>query len=364
MDWQLLERDREIWNRELASFVPPRVFDSHLHLYESSHFNGKVPALCATGPTDVGWEMFQTKIAEIMPDREVTGLAFGFPTPSVDFKAANDFLARETALGADLPTPPLPPTEGLKSADKAGDLRSGQVRGQETRAQRTALGQMLIRPEMDPEFIRETVQRDGFVGLKPYHIFATEKPTFDAHIPSFLPEVQMQVAHELGLSITLHIVRSQALADPSNQEVLRRYATKYPNARMILAHAARGFNPHHTVVGIASLRGLRNVWFDTSAVTDCGAYEAIIKVIGHDRLMYGSDFPVSHIRGRCVGLGDNFLWLTPENTKLDAAYANVQFTLVGIESLRTLKVAAIACGLSDEQVEDVFFGNGAKLFAR
>ena len=327
MDWQLLDRDRAIWDRELASFVPPRVFDSHLHLYESSHFNGKVPALCATGPSDVGWDVFQNKIAEIMPDREVTGLAFGFPTPTVDFKAANDFLAREAK-------------------------HSG------------ALGQMLIRPEMDPEFIRETVQRDGFVGLKPYHIFASEKPTFDAHIPSFLPESQMQVAHELGLSITLHIVRSQALADPSNQEVLRRYATKYPNARMILAHAARGFNPHHTVLGIESLRGLRNVWFDSSAVTDCGAYEAIIKVIGHDRLMYGSDFPVSHIRGRCVGLGDNFLWLSPENTKLDAAYANVQFTLVGIESLRTLKVAAFACGLSDEQVEDMFFGNGAKLFAR
>jgi glutamate-1-semialdehyde 2,1-aminomutase len=132
---------------------------------------------------------------------------------------------------------------------------------------------------------------------------------------------------------------------------------------MILAHAARGFNPHHTFVGIESLRGLRNIWFDTSAVTDCGAYEAIIRVMGHDRLMYGSDFPVSHIRGRCVGLGDNFLWLTPENTKLDAAYANVQFTLVGIESLRTLRVAALACGLSDKQVEDVFFNNGAELFA-
>ena len=325
MDWQLLDRDRDIWDKELAAFVPPRVFDSHLHLYELSHFNGAAPALCVKGPSNVGWAEFQTRIAQIMPDREVSGLAFGYPTPNVNFEAANDFLARE--------------------AKHPG-----------------VLGQMLIHPAMDPEFIRETVQRNGFVGLKPYHIYATEKPTFDAHIPSFLPEEHMQIAHELGLSITLHIVRSQALADSSNQEVLRRYATKYPNARMILAHAARGFNPHHTVVGIESLRGLRNVWFDTSAVTDSGAYEAIIKVIGPDRLMYGSDFPVSHIRGRCVGLGDNFLWLTPDNTKLDAAYADVQFTLVGIESLRTLKVAALGCGLSDKQVENVFSGNGAELF--
>ncbi|MBC7819880.1 MAG: hypothetical protein IAG10_23600, partial [Planctomycetaceae bacterium] len=46
MDWQLLDRDRVIWERELASFVPPRVFDSHLHLYELNHFNGPPPALC------------------------------------------------------------------------------------------------------------------------------------------------------------------------------------------------------------------------------------------------------------------------------------------------------------------------------
>lgn len=327
MDWQLLDRDREIWDRELASFVPKRVFDSHLHLYELSHFNGPPPGLCAKGPSSVGWGEFQTRIAEIMPDREVSGLAFGYPQTTVNFEAANNFVARE--------------------AKHPG-----------------ALGQMLIHPAMEPEFIRETVQRDGFVGLKPYHLFATEKPTFDAHIPSYLPEEHVRIAHDLGLSITLHIVRSSALADPSNQEVLRRYATKYPNARIILAHAARGFNPHHTVLGIESLRGLSNVWFDSSAVTDSGAYEAIIRVMGHRRLMYGSDFPVSHIRGRCVGLGDNFLWLTPENTKLDAAYANVQFTLVGIESLRTLKVAALSCGLSDEQVEDIFLGNGAELFAQ
>lgn len=325
MDWQLLDRDRAIFETELATFVPPRVFDSHLHLYELSHFSGPPPALCAKGPSSAGWDEFQNRNAEIMPGREVSGLAFGYPQTTVNFETANAFLATETK-------------------------RPG------------AFGQMLIKPEMDPEFIREIVQRDGFVGLKPYHLFATEKPTFDAHIPSFLPEEHVRIAHELGLSITLHIVRSQALADSSNQEVLRRYATKYPNARIILAHAARGFNPHHTVVGIESLRGLRSIWFDTSAVTDCGAYEAIIRVMGHDRLMYGSDFPVSHIRGRCVGLGDNFLWLTPENTKLDAAYANVQFTLVGIESLRTLKVAVQSTGLSDEQVERVFRDNATELW--
>lgn len=325
LDWEVTERDRELWDRELASFVPPRVFDAHVHLYEVSQFQGHPPALCAKGPPSAGWEVFQRQIGELMPEREIQATCFGFPATTVDFAAANAFLARECRR------------DGCR-------------------------GQMLTRPAMDPEFIRQCVQQNGFVGLKPYHLFATEKPTFDAPIPSYLPESHMQVAHELGLSITLHIVRSRALADPSNQEVLRHYATTYPNARLILAHAARGFNPHHTMEGIHALRGLGNVWFDTSVVTDAGAIEAIVRMMGHERVLYGSDFPVSHLRGRCVALGDSFLWLTPENTRLDASYADVQFALVGHEALRTLKVAALSLGLSDAQVEDVFLHNAAKLW--
>jgi glutamate-1-semialdehyde 2,1-aminomutase len=324
-NWQVNDRDRELWDRELESFVPPRLFDAHLHLYEHSHFAGQPPALCAEGPPIAGWSEFQRQIGQMMPGRQISGLAFGFPATTVDFAAANAFVAAE--------------------------CRAAKARAQ-----------MLIHPGMDADFIRQEVQRHGFVGLKPYHLFATAKPTFDAHVPSFLTEQHMQAANELGLSITLHIVRARALADPSNQEVLRRYATTYPNARLILAHAARGFNPHHTMEGIHALRGLGNIWFDTSAVTDSGAIEAIVRTCGHRHLLYGSDFPVSHLRGRCVAVGDSFLWLSPENTKLAVAHADVQFSLVGLELLRTLKVATLALALSDEQAEDIFLNNAARLW--
>jgi glutamate-1-semialdehyde 2,1-aminomutase len=362
-DWQVTDRDQELWDRELESFVPPRIFDAHVHLYEVSQFQGQPPALCAKGPPSSGWVVFQQHIGALMPGREIQATCFGFPATSVDFAAANQFVAQECRqFGAGLPTPPKGLTAGLPPS---GDLRSALVRGQETLAQRGEChAQMLIGPAMDPEFIRHSVQEYGFVGLKPYHLFSGEKPTFEAPIPSYLPECHMQVAHELGLTITLHIVRSRALADRPNQECLRHYATTYPSARLILAHAARGFNPHHTIEGIHALRGLGNVWFDTSVVTDAGAIEAIVRVMGHVRVLYGSDFPVSHFRGRCVALGDSFLWLSPENTQLDAAYADVQFALVGHEALRTLKVAAVSLGLSDSQVEDIFLHNAAALWSK
>jgi glutamate-1-semialdehyde 2,1-aminomutase len=326
MDWNCLESDRELFERELATFVPPRLFDAHAHLYENSQFGGEPPPLCARGPASTGWATYQARIANITPDRQTSGLFFGFPSPRVDFAAANDFLIREA------------------------------------RRDPNSRGQMLVHPSMDPEFIRETVRREGFVGLKCYHVYAPETPTYDAPIPSYLPEAQVRVAHEEGLSITLHMVRARAMADPSNQQVIRLYAERYPTARFILAHAARGFNPHHTVEGISALRGLRNIWCDTSAVTDSGAFEAIIHTLGVDRLLYGSDFPVSHLRGRCVAIGDSFLWLSADNTAFNAPYGPLQPALVGLESLRTLKLACMSLRLSDSDVERIFHGNAAELF--
>ena len=221
---------------------------------------------------------------------------------------------------------------------------------------------MLVTPQDDPELIRETVRRCGFVGLKCYHVYSPRRPTFDSTIEEFLPEPQVRVAHEEGLSITLHIVRARALADAGNQATIRRYCQRYPDMRLILAHAARGFNPHHTILGIESLRGLANVWFDTSAVTDSGAVEAIVRTLGHERVLYGADFPVSHLRGRCVALGDSFFWISADNTNLDVPYDRVALALVGHESLRMLKVAAMSLGLSDTQVEDIFHRNATRLY--
>lgn len=326
-DWVVADADRQLFDRELESFVPGRIFDAHAHWFCASHFPvDATPPLIQAGPAVVGAEVFDRAIGELIPGRPTEGLFFPFPHPLVDVAAENAFLHEQLQLRP------------------------------------KSRGQMLITPQHDAEEIRQQVRRCGFVGLKCYHVFSPHRPTFDSPIEQFLPESHARLAHEEGLSITLHIVRTNALADPVNQQTIRRYCERYPNMRMILAHAARGFNPHHTILGVESLRGLANVWFDTSAVTDSGAVEAILRVFGHRRLLYGSDFPVSHLRGRCVAVGDSFLWISASNTDLTAPYGEIALSLVGLESLRMLKVAAMATGLTDSQVEDIFEGNAKQLF--
>jgi glutamate-1-semialdehyde 2,1-aminomutase len=222
---------------------------------------------------------------------------------------------------------------------------------------------MIIAPDQDPAFVYDEVKRLGFVGLKCYHLMAqTDGPTWHAPIEAYLPEDHVRVANELGLTITLHMVRDRALADPLNQATIRRYCEQFPNIRLILAHAARGFNPWHTIEGIDSLRGLDNVWFDTSAVTEAGAFEAIVETMGHERLLYGTDFFVSHMRGRCVAIGDSFHWIYEDELNLDERHTHLQPVLIGLESLRSLRLACMRLKLSEGEIEAIFYHNAAQLF--
>lgn len=331
--WTYTDADREFVARHIEPYLPDKIFDAHAHLFRHSHYPaGSLPEHLNGTPTEIGLAVYREQMERLHPHgRTVGGLFFGLAFQG-DRTGNDDFVAAEVKAG------------------QAGGFN--------------ALGQMLIAPEMDAEAVRERVRGHGFVGLKPYHLMAqTTGPTFLAPIEEYLSEAHVQIAHEEGLSITLHMVLDRAIADPRNQATIRRYCETYPNMRMILAHAARGFNPWHTIEGIGSLAGLKNVWCDTSAVTEAGAFEAIVETLGHDRLLYGTDFHVSQMRGRCIAIGDSFHWLYAEEMGLAEKHATLKPVLIGLESLRSLFLAIHRLKLNDRQIEDIFYYNAARLFS-
>lgn len=321
--WELRDYDREFFDKELNTFVPDRVFDAHAHLYRS--FDWGSSHATDHGPSVVTMREFQRQIEWLTPGRCTSGLFFGVAFHD-GFRDANAFVSAEVAT------------------DPA------------------SLGQMLVSPYQDPEEMRQEGRRMRFRGIKVYHSFLREKPTWNAEIGQFLIDDHVRVANQEGWSITLHMVKSRALADVQNQQIIVNYCKRYPNIRLILAHAARGFNVYHTIEGIGALRGLDNVWFDISAVTEAGAFEAIVETMGHRRLLWGSDFPISHLRGRCVAVGDQFLWLYEDTLPWKSIMPYPpRPLLIGLESLRALKLAAMHLHLSDRQIEDIFYGNAAEM---
>ena len=341
------EEDQQFLEREILPFLPDRIIDAHAHLFCHEHYPDGVPrAGLETTPPRLGLAEFAHYSEWLHPGgRVVGGLFFGLAFLG-DRQANNEFIAAEIQG-----TSPL-----------AVNSR----------------GQLIISPDMDAETILDDVRRLGMTGLKCYHTMAplnprlgtpesgagfytAGDPTWTAPIEAYLPEEHVAAANTLGLTITLHMVRDRALADPVNQAAIRRYCESYPSMRLILAHAARGFNPWHTIEGIESLRGLENVWFDTSAVTEAGAFEAIVETMGHEKLMYGTDFHVSHTRGRCIAIGDSFHWLYADEMDLEEKHISLKPVLIGLESLRSIRLACDRLKLSERQVDDIFYGNAAAL---
>ncbi|MCG8586166.1 MAG: aminotransferase class III-fold pyridoxal phosphate-dependent enzyme, partial [Pirellulales bacterium] len=297
-------------------------FDAHAHLYPRN------AAMSVPGCDDreIGFNDYRTTLASWMGDnRPAAGLFFANPTLKGDMLSSNEFVGAEVAA----------------------EVNSRML--------------WLIRPDDSPQTVAEQVVNHPVVGFKVYHVFAAREDTFNAEVPEFLPEWAWEMADRRRWTIMLHIVRPRALADPVNTEAIRKMCSRYRSAHVVLAHAARGFCGRHTEEGIATLAGLDNVYFDTSAICESEPFEAILREFGPRRLLFGTDFPVSEVRGRCVSVGDGFAWL---DHSID--WTSVQFaapTLVGIESLLALKQACRNCSLSDGEIEAIF-GNNARQLLR
>lgn len=326
-NWTHTELDERI-SRELQNHLPERVFDIHAHLYRKGDLDGVAgDSVQAQGPADVTFGVWREHIERLFGPSRCTGGLF-FPLPPLQSNRvdpANDFLIHE--LGAH------PDSRGL----------------------------ILIYPGYPEGRASEYLAHDQIVGFKVYHTFSPSKPTFEATIDSFMPEWAWRLANEKGLIVVLHLVKKNALADVGNQRYLLKMCRAHPDAKLVLAHAGRGFHAPHTVAGLPALRGLENVWFDTSAICEPTALTAILKQFGPRRLMLGTDFPISEIRGKSVTLGDGFAWLQPDTALWERFSPRCEPTRVGLESLRAVRQAIKDVGLNRENILDIYCDNALRL---
>ena len=320
-DWVARAEDRAFYERELASFIPDRVFDAHTHLWHRDH----VGFATADKPEVVGLAEYRELMNGLHPGRRTAALFIPFPSQD-RFAAGNDWVAKHTA------------------------------------ADRSCRGLFFVKPDDDPEWVRAEVRRLGLHGLKCYHLYSRTQPTWESDLPEYLPEPLVKIAHEEGWVITLHMVKPRAVADPGNIHWIRHYCERYPSMKLILAHSARGFQPSHNLEGLPKLTGLDNLYFDTSANCEPMAHQAIIRILGHRKLMYGSDLPASHLRGRSLGAADSFLWLYRDSPVWGEKHLKLNPVLIGLEHLRSLKWACWSERLGDSAIEDIFWNNAARLF--
>ena len=327
LEVQANEVEREIFERELDSFVPDRILDGHAHMWLSA------PTEAITHDDLRPWMAEDMTLSEYRRHMDVMipGRTFG---------------------GLILVLPP-----GIHGQPPTTEERVGQLAehiAKEVGSDPLCRSTMFVSPKIDPDFVRQEVQRLNIGGLKCYQTESPREQSRDSEVPEFLPEEFVRIADDLGLFLTLHMAKARGISDPSNQHWIRTHCEKYPNVKLILAHAASSFNPVWAMEGIEALKGLPNVYCDMGAIGEVGSAEAIIEHLGHDRLLWATDFPISHWRGNYVAFGAEMAWIGPDSY---SGAKKDMFILHGIEQLRVIKQAAWHRRLNDSQVEDIFFNN-------
>ena len=314
--------DRKTYQQLIGDFVPPRVFDAHAHFYRLQDVGDGSALQTGTLPEVAGYDQYRAAQIAMMGDcAPRDGLFFAYPGQNMDTAAANAFVL-----------------EQLRDRPSSRAL-------------------IMIDVQDDPDRLPLDA---GWTGFKVYHLFSRIERTQDARIDQFLPDWAWEIADQRGWCIMLHLVRMRSLADPVNTRYIVDRCRLFPNAKLILAHAGRGFAGHHTAEGLSDLVGLDNLFFDTSAVCEPVAMWHILKQFGPRRLLYGSDYPVSQRRGKAFSIGDGFFWLYEHMIDWSKWILGAP-TLAGIESLHAIKLAIEMTTLTDADIECIFYNNAVEL---
>jgi glutamate-1-semialdehyde 2,1-aminomutase len=323
------EHDLRLAKERIEGFVPTEIYDIHVHGWKSAHFPNTRYQYLAGHPL-LGWQEYRAAIDRVVPGRVVHGLCFGYPEPQADRGVVNAWLAEEVRRNA------TPLSRALA----------------------------LVSPKDDPTATRALLKREKFVGIKVYHLYAARKDTFNAALEEYAPQWMWEACHEIDGVLMLHIVRDRAIADEGNLASVRRLCAKYPRCRLVLAHVARSFNYRNGTEALRHLADVDNAVVDMSGVTEAEAMREAFRVLGPRRVLYGSDYPVSEMRGRCITTGDSFFWVHPEIIQPEYVPAtNFRMTTIGIESLLCLREACEECGLNEGDLKDLFLGNALRLLA-
>ena len=331
--WEYDQVDERVWREELDPFLPAKIFDFHGHVRLKSHVPPKEKESVNPSNPSVGLEEFPHEVfAEVerrlWPGREVRALIFGPVDPTMDYDAANAYVA-----------------ESAKAHDGWEAL-------------------LVPRIDDDAETILGKCRAGGFLGIKPYWRFVTHKPQNEVTLEDMVTPAMREAADRGGLIVTTHIPRAGRLADPQNIEGLRRLCTDAPDAKIVLAHFGRSYFPEAIGEGL-SLADLPNLYPEFSMVQDWEVVEAVLKSFDRSRVLFGLDLSVAQLKGKCIGINGQRHFFTKRPYSWSAHVPEggyeVRCTLFAYEMVRAIRRASERVGLSCAEVEGIFWDNACGL---
>ncbi len=322
--------DLPIFERELADWLPARIFDVHTHAWLPENLLRPISEErvgLVFEAESVSWAELAEAYALLFPGKQVEWLAFGMPLTVVDREANNAYIARE-------------------------------IDNQRT------FGLLIPALDADADTLLRQLHAGRFIGFKPYLSYVTWKPLEEIRILDFVRPAQLEIAHAHALPIMLHVPRNGRLADADNLRDLEHIAAHYPQARIILAHAGRAYARDLMDRALPHLADLPNMLFDLSNVQSAEVVAALLEHLPIERIMYGSDIPVATVRGLMFMLNGQRVCITrkPFAWSISSTQPDqLRCTFMGYEGLRAIKQACMQHGVDAAGVEKLFYSSARQL---
>jgi glutamate-1-semialdehyde 2,1-aminomutase len=217
--------------------------------------------------------------------------------------------------------------------------------------------------ESNHEAVRGEIIRSGFLGLKPYLDYVRKPDRNLVQIREMLPDWIMEIAHDLGLIVMLHIPRKDRLSDPLNQKQIAGLCCRYPCAKIVLAHVGRAYYLRNIVGRLDRLKGLPNLWYDLAMLNNWEVLEYLFRTVPADRILYATDIPIALAPGKSVEINHQYTYVTPVPWELSVAdtAGRIAFSSFLYEEIRAIRKAVERLGLGRRFVEGLFCDNGMRL---
>jgi predicted TIM-barrel fold metal-dependent hydrolase len=139
----------------------------------------------------------------------------------------------------------------------------------------------------------------------------------------------------------------------------------------VIAHIGRAYCPEDVRDAFHVLRDARRMHFDFCANTSAYAMEHLLRAVGPQRVVFGSDMPVVRMRMRRICERGFYINLVPRGLYGDVSddphmrevdeHEGAKLSFFMYEELLAFRQAAEAVGLSADDVADVMYNNAARL---
>lgn len=333
--------DKEIYEKELSSFLPDNIVDIHTHVWLEK-YKAKIqkeysrvvnwPYLVAK---DNSIEDLLATYAIMFPNKKVTPLIFSNFTLEDDYESMNLYTSNCTAK------------KGIPSL-------------------------LYSLPQWSSETFLEKIKFGKHLGAKVYlNLSPSYIPSSEIRIFDFIPPHHLEVLNEYGLILMLHIPRDKRLSDPVNLAQMLEIEQKYPNINVIYAHIGRAYCENDFGTAFEVLKDTKKLTFDFSATTNDEAIYRVLDTFGQDRLFFGSDLPILRMRMRRICENGHYINIVPKGLYGDVSSdknmrevekeESEKLTFFMYEELLAAKRAINRFGGTKEDINKIFYENGKNL---